>query len=102
MLLTADHIFYFLWVLQVNKEIDYEKLRSVIYRKLQLLSWLLANSTISLERYNTLKVMLSDIYHTSNSQLEMKIKDYNLAVAQIKSDILRTALYIDFTEIEQT
>ena len=47
--------------------------------------------------------MLSDIYYTSNpQQIEMKIKSYNLAVAQIKSDILRTALYIDFTEIEQT
>jgi len=87
----------------VNKEIDYEKLRSIIRRKLQLLSRLLVNNKISPERYNTLKVMLSDIYYTSNpQQIEMKIKSYNLAVAQIKSDILRTALYIDFTEIEQT
>ena len=80
-----------------------EKLRSVIRRKLQLLSRLLVNNKISPERYNTLKVMLSDIYYTSNpQQIEMKIKNYNLAVAQIKSDVLRTALYIDFTEIEQT
>ena len=87
----------------MNKEIDYEKLRSVIRRKLQLLSRLLVNNKISPERYNALKVLLNDIYYTSNpQQIEMKIKNYNLAVAQIKSDVLRTALYIDFTEIEQT
>jgi hypothetical protein len=87
----------------MSKEIDYEKLRSVIRRKLQLLSRLLVNNKISPERYNILKTMLGDIYYTSNpQQIEMKIKNYNLAVAQIKSDILRAALYIDFTEIEQT
>jgi hypothetical protein len=87
----------------MSKEIDYEKLRSVIRRKLQLLSRLLVNNKISPERYNILKAILGDIYYTSNpQQIEMKIKNYNLAVAQIKSDILRTALYIDFTEIEQT
>jgi len=87
----------------MNKEIDYEKLRSVIRRKLQLLSRLLVNNKISPERYNTLKVMLSDIYYTFNpQQIGMKIRNYNLAVTQIKSDVLRTALHIDFTEIEQT
>jgi len=87
----------------VSKEIDYEKLRSIIRKKLQLLSRLLVNNKISPEMYNTLKVMLSDIYYTSNShQIEMKIKNYNLAVMQIKSNVLRTVLYIDFTEIQVT
>ena len=87
----------------MSKEIDYEKLRSIIRKKLQLLSRLLVNNKISPEMYNTLKVMLSDIYYTSNShQIEMKIKNYNLAVMQIKSNVLRTVLYIDFTEIQVT
>jgi hypothetical protein len=87
----------------MSKEINYEKLRSVIRKKLQMLTYLYAHGEVMPFMYNTLKVLLNDLYYTTNPELiTHKVQYYNSLIQQLGSNKARKALYIDITEIKQT